>query len=372
MYFEALDASLTRGWAPLRGIVQGGWKYIDLPDAELYDLGADPGEQHNRIDRDPHADPLKRALRLVSRPETAAPRVGAGDRGRGTPAIARLHRRQLVAQGPRTAADDPKRLVALNERFNTALTAFDEGRSQEALSAFMAILRERPDFVAARTSAATALLAAGRSREAVALLRDGLQDQQRLSGVARQAGQRASGPPATCAERRRRSNSAPRAGDENPDVLNDLAVVYASLGRTDDARSGIQRADRAQSRGGDHLVQPRDSSSSRIGGATRRSRRCGARPESTRRTAMRGMRSGAALVDGDTPGAIDAWRRAERLLPRELRSAVQSGNAPRRQPHTVRRDSLSAALRARGAARPLRERHRRVCNRRWRAGRPVR
>ena len=53
LYFEALDASLTRGWAPLRGIVQGGWKYIDLPDAELYDLATDPGEQHNRIDRDP-------------------------------------------------------------------------------------------------------------------------------------------------------------------------------------------------------------------------------------------------------------------------------------------------------------------------------
>src|SRR5262249_10795891 len=38
LYFEALDASLTRGWAPLRGVVQDGWKYIDLPDAELYDL----------------------------------------------------------------------------------------------------------------------------------------------------------------------------------------------------------------------------------------------------------------------------------------------------------------------------------------------
>ena len=56
LYFEALDASLTRGWAPLRGIIQGGWKYIDLPDAELYDLRTDPGEQHNRVDHDPHAD----------------------------------------------------------------------------------------------------------------------------------------------------------------------------------------------------------------------------------------------------------------------------------------------------------------------------
>ena len=34
IYFEALDASLTRGWAPLVGVIQNGWKFIDLPDAE--------------------------------------------------------------------------------------------------------------------------------------------------------------------------------------------------------------------------------------------------------------------------------------------------------------------------------------------------
>src|SRR5207302_3984874 len=41
IYFEALDAYLTRGWAPLTGIVRDGVKYIDLPDAELYDLARD-------------------------------------------------------------------------------------------------------------------------------------------------------------------------------------------------------------------------------------------------------------------------------------------------------------------------------------------
>ena len=35
IYFEALDANLTRGWAPLTGIVREHWKYIDLPIAEL-------------------------------------------------------------------------------------------------------------------------------------------------------------------------------------------------------------------------------------------------------------------------------------------------------------------------------------------------
>src|SRR5262249_25608190 len=66
LYFEALDASLTRGWAPLRGIVQRNWKYIDLPEAELYDVSADPQEQRNLADRDPHAEVLRRLLAAAS------------------------------------------------------------------------------------------------------------------------------------------------------------------------------------------------------------------------------------------------------------------------------------------------------------------
>src|SRR5204863_9139639 len=46
-YFEALSFNLTRGWAPLRGLLAGTTKYIDLPIAELYDLAADPQERQN-------------------------------------------------------------------------------------------------------------------------------------------------------------------------------------------------------------------------------------------------------------------------------------------------------------------------------------
>jgi hypothetical protein len=38
LYFEALEANLTRGWAPLTGVVAGDWKYIELPLPELYNL----------------------------------------------------------------------------------------------------------------------------------------------------------------------------------------------------------------------------------------------------------------------------------------------------------------------------------------------
>src|SRR5689334_13252002 len=40
-YFESLNANLTRGWAPLKGIVSGRLKVIDLPLPELYDVEAD-------------------------------------------------------------------------------------------------------------------------------------------------------------------------------------------------------------------------------------------------------------------------------------------------------------------------------------------
>ena len=37
-----MSAAVTRGWAPLRGVLVGREKYIDLPIVELYDLAADP------------------------------------------------------------------------------------------------------------------------------------------------------------------------------------------------------------------------------------------------------------------------------------------------------------------------------------------
>src|SRR5262249_27666951 len=54
-YFEALSATFNRGWAPLRGILGGGSKYIDLPIQELYELPSDPVEAKNLAPRTPDA-----------------------------------------------------------------------------------------------------------------------------------------------------------------------------------------------------------------------------------------------------------------------------------------------------------------------------
>ncbi len=50
-YFEALSPSLNRGWAPLRGVISGREKYIDLPVWETYDLAQDPTETVNLADK---------------------------------------------------------------------------------------------------------------------------------------------------------------------------------------------------------------------------------------------------------------------------------------------------------------------------------
>ena len=48
-YFESMTYNLVRGWAPLRGVIAGRNKYVDLPIPELYDLAADPKRRRRRL-----------------------------------------------------------------------------------------------------------------------------------------------------------------------------------------------------------------------------------------------------------------------------------------------------------------------------------
>jgi arylsulfatase A-like enzyme/Flp pilus assembly protein TadD len=45
--FGETDYPLRFGWAPLRSVRNQGFKFIEAPRPELYDLGEDPGEVHN-------------------------------------------------------------------------------------------------------------------------------------------------------------------------------------------------------------------------------------------------------------------------------------------------------------------------------------
>jgi choline-sulfatase len=47
IYFESLYGRELNNWAPLTGLIHGDWKYVSLPQAELYDLRSDPRERVN-------------------------------------------------------------------------------------------------------------------------------------------------------------------------------------------------------------------------------------------------------------------------------------------------------------------------------------
>jgi arylsulfatase A-like enzyme/Flp pilus assembly protein TadD len=317
LYFEALEANLTRAWAPLTGVIAGNWKYLELPLPELYDLRADPAEAVNLADRDSvRRDTMRRALAQL----TAAPASPAASVAVGEDAAARLRSLGYTAasappRGHYGDADDPKRLVALNEQFNTALEAFNAGRHDEALSTFLSLLRQRPDFLTARTSAATVMIAGGRPADAVSLLRAAPADQAsapeilaRLGTALQRAGQLKDAAAAL--------ESARAAGYQNPEILNDLGVVYAQIGRTGEARALFQELLRRDpNAAGTWTNLGLAELSVRNPDAAADAFRHAVQADPANAEAWQGL--GAATIGRDTPAAIEAWQRAERLAPRD-------------------------------------------------------
>ena len=171
-YFEALNANLTRDWAPLTGVVYGGAKLVDLPAPELYDLAADPAEATNVYARQQaRARDLERRLDSIVR--LAAPSAPSSI---DADAEARLRSLgYVVASGPRpartyTAADDPKQLVHLNQALDDAAAMWSRGDRAHAIETLRQVVRERPSMTIAYDRLAFMLRSNGRVAEAVSVL----------------------------------------------------------------------------------------------------------------------------------------------------------------------------------------------------------
>ncbi len=144
-YFEALSGQLNRGWAPLYGLIQESWKYIDLPIPELYDLAADPRETRNLAVAEPGRlaalratlDPLRELDRgAVPSPESAEIRErlqSLGYLSGGAP-----------SKDHYTEEDDPKRLIELDRIQRQVAGLYDDGDLEGALRLCRELVRRRP------------------------------------------------------------------------------------------------------------------------------------------------------------------------------------------------------------------------------------
>ena len=153
-YLEAMDASLTRNWAPLTGIVSGRDKLIDVPIPELYDLADDPHEASNVYARDgERARTLEALLRGTidaARQRargTSAERVAPGEDARKRlQALGYVGSSADAAQRRYTEADDPKRLIEASNALNAAVKTFNGGGRAQAIASVRGIIHEHPDF----------------------------------------------------------------------------------------------------------------------------------------------------------------------------------------------------------------------------------
>jgi arylsulfatase A-like enzyme/Tfp pilus assembly protein PilF len=172
-YFEALSTNLNRGWAPLRGVIRAGSKWIELPVPELYDLPGDPGEQKNLADRE---------RRTVAALRSALPEEAVWPPRKGN--VSPEEERRLrslgysVGSGPAktvyTADDDPKNLIGVDRKLHQVVDLYSRGSYEEAARLAREVIAERPELAEAYEHAALALRQLERHAEAIEVLRSGL------------------------------------------------------------------------------------------------------------------------------------------------------------------------------------------------------
>jgi arylsulfatase A-like enzyme/Tfp pilus assembly protein PilF len=320
IYFEALDAFLTRNWAPLTGVMVGGWKFIDLPDTELYDLARDPWETNNVI----RADAARAAA--LGQKMSAWPRPSAGTAATRPPldpdAAARLRSLGYTAsQGTHDGrkrfgpADDPKRLLDVDRRYEQALTLTGERRYAEAAALLRGAVADRPDFTVAYSSLASVLIAGGQPREAVAVLQqaasrgiDATEIQGRLGAAYLAAG-----------DLKRAQAALEPVSDPSLagglEALNSLGVVLTQTGQHERARrafaSVLERSPHAATTWNNlGLLELADR---HVDQAARAFEQAVATDP---RFAQAWEGLGASRVAIDPSGAVEAWRRALELEPR--------------------------------------------------------
>ena len=148
VYTESLHTHDSFGWAALRSVRAGKYKYIDAPRPELYDLEADPHELNNIYRKDPAAArPLQERLRILL--TKYAPKAPASSGIAMTPQTkALLGSLGYLVGSPRrpgsSSGPDPKDRLPELQLYEKSQVLLYYGRLDEAIAALREIVRLDP------------------------------------------------------------------------------------------------------------------------------------------------------------------------------------------------------------------------------------
>ncbi len=320
-YFEALHAALNRGWAPLRGTVAGGLKYIELPLPELYDLEADPEERDNRVaERRRDAGRLDRLLPEERPWPPAAGAVTAAD-AQDLAALGYLAGGAGRRDGY-TAADDPKNLVEVDRKMHLVLEAYARRELAEAERLGREVLAGRPEMPPVWALLAQVLVEAGRLDEALALMEEAIGRDLATDSLLRQYG-------LTLAWTGRAERAVevlrPLAAGGDPAAVDALGTALLEAGRPEEAIAVLgpllaRDPDDAQALDNLTVAQL---ALGRWPEAERHARRT--LEVDPRRPSAWNHLGVARYRQGDGAGALAAWERSLELAPEQLDTLFNLG-----------------------------------------------
>lgn len=311
-YFESFSTALNRGWAPLRGVIAEGMKFVDLPVPELYDLARDPAESHNLAGEQP--DLLRRLARMLP----AESELGHARRPDATPEeVARLRSLGYLSASATLKArysvgDDPKNLVSIDHQLHDCVDLYQRGKLPEAIALGRTVLRERPGMEAGYENLGFLLRRANQSDEALRVYRAaidrGVASEELRSHYALALSEVGRGREAVAVLQ-------PLASSSDPETLNALGIALSDAGRGAEAAKAFERA-LAEDPGFVEAVQNLGIVRLRaddISGARDLFRRALARDDKLPR-AWNGLGVALARLQ-DERGAIEAWDHAVALDP---------------------------------------------------------
>ncbi|HEY2094339.1 MAG TPA: sulfatase-like hydrolase/transferase [Thermoanaerobaculia bacterium] len=236
-YFEALSASLNRGWAPLVGMIHAGRKYIDLPIPELYDLAGDPHETRNLAQTDrrdlfairkllsDNAPPAKNIKRTVDAAENAQ-------------LMSLGYISGTVEKKTYSVADDPKNLIGVDNELHEAVALYQTGELPKSIDKLRAILKRDPNIKVAAEMLAFMLQQNETPAAAIDMLRRAVS-----SGAANEAMKVRLGLllSETGQSKEALETLQPFASGNDPDVLNAYGIALADSGDLAHARAQFLR-----------------------------------------------------------------------------------------------------------------------------------
>jgi arylsulfatase A-like enzyme len=176
-YGESVYPQETFGWAALRSLEVGTYKFIDTPKPELYDLSKDPGERVNILLAHPaEARSIKTQLdELLVRHGPAQHRPSSEPSAHSREVLGSLGYTAGGKQAARSLPADPKDKLGEHEAYERGLTLLYSGRYDQAILALRRIVTGDARNLPALGALGEAYLRSGNAAHALELWQQALE-----------------------------------------------------------------------------------------------------------------------------------------------------------------------------------------------------